>query len=313
MPSETHTGKPLYPIRAVSRITGLSVETLRAWERRYEAVTPQRGNRGRLYSEDDVSRLGQLRDAVSRGHAIGQIAGLSDEQLSVLTASRAGEGRSAEPQPEGDTVRISLDAARRAIERFDVATLDRELGRLAALLTARELIVTVVQPLMEWTGERWLSGALSIAQEHVASAGLRNLLGTLARLHTAPRPAATLVFGTPAGERHEFGVLSAAMLAAGGGLDTVYLGPDLPTDEIAGAVRATKARAAVIGVTGASEPGAAVAALEKLCSEMPAGTEVWAGGCKSANLARELKSLPLKYLENFDELAENLVRLGARF
>ena len=290
-------------------MTGLSVETLRAWERRYEAVVPQRGSRGRLYSEDDVSRLGQLRDAVARGHSIGQIAGLSDEHLSLLAEPRSLEGLSIEPAAAG----ISLDAARRAIERFDVAALDRELGRLAALLPGQELLRTVIQPLMEWTGERWQSGTLSIAQEHVASAGLRNLLGTLARVHPAPRSAATLVFGTPTGERHEFGALAAAIFAASGGLGAVYLGPDLPTDEIAGAVRATNARAAVVGVSGAPGLDASMAALAKLCSEMPEGTEVWAGGCKSADLVRELKSLPVVYLENFDELAGNLVRLGARF
>ena len=66
----------LYPIRAVSKQTGISIDTLRAWERRYQVVSPQRDERGRLFSAADVRRLKLLRAAVDQGHAIGQLAAL---------------------------------------------------------------------------------------------------------------------------------------------------------------------------------------------------------------------------------------------
>jgi len=46
-----------YPIRAVSKLTGIGIDTLRAWERRHSAVTPIRDDRGRLYTEADIARL----------------------------------------------------------------------------------------------------------------------------------------------------------------------------------------------------------------------------------------------------------------
>ena len=73
-----------YPIRAAASLTGLSIDTLRAWERRYQAVTPNRGKRGRAYGEGHIRRLILLRDAVVRGHAIGQVAGLEDGELEKL-------------------------------------------------------------------------------------------------------------------------------------------------------------------------------------------------------------------------------------
>src|SRR3954451_2185665 len=73
--------QPLYPIRAVSRMTGLSLDTLRAWERRYEAVVPARNDRGRVYSEADVARLKRLDELVKHGHAIGTTAASSDAEL----------------------------------------------------------------------------------------------------------------------------------------------------------------------------------------------------------------------------------------
>jgi len=77
-------GPALYPIRAVSRLTGIGIDTLRAWERRYGAVTPTRDDRGRMYTEADVERLRLLNGAVERGHSIGRLAGLSNDQLTEL-------------------------------------------------------------------------------------------------------------------------------------------------------------------------------------------------------------------------------------
>ena len=65
-----------YPIRVVSRMTGLSVDTLRAWERRYKVVSPERSAHGRLYEEADVQRFLRLRSLVGKGFAIGGVAGL---------------------------------------------------------------------------------------------------------------------------------------------------------------------------------------------------------------------------------------------
>src|SRR6188474_1449923 len=73
-----------YPIRAVSRLTGIGIDTLRAWERRHGAVTPVRDDRGRMYTDADVARLRLLSQAVEQGHSIGRLAGLTDADLHRL-------------------------------------------------------------------------------------------------------------------------------------------------------------------------------------------------------------------------------------
>ena len=71
-----------YRIGAVSRLTGIPPDTLRVWERRYDLVTPMRSEGGgRLYSQEDVTRLSVIKRLVDSGHAIGTIAELSMEQL----------------------------------------------------------------------------------------------------------------------------------------------------------------------------------------------------------------------------------------
>ena len=60
-----------YPIRAVAKLTGVAIDTLRAWERRHSAVTPIRDDRGRMYTDADIARLRLLRGAVEHGRRLG--------------------------------------------------------------------------------------------------------------------------------------------------------------------------------------------------------------------------------------------------
>ena len=84
-------GEALFQIKVVSKLTGLTADTIRAWERRYEAVQPVRSDSGvRMYTSAHVSRLELLRRVVSRGHAIGRVSHLSDDQLRGLLEEDTG-------------------------------------------------------------------------------------------------------------------------------------------------------------------------------------------------------------------------------
>ena len=132
------------PIRAVSKLTGISIDVLRVWERRYKSVVPARTARGRLYDAAQVRRLMLLRDATLAGHAIGQISKLEDRQIrELLAAPQAPET----PDPGGETtvIRPVLDA----IDNYDYTMANSELGVLASLLPIPELIFRVVHPLLD--------------------------------------------------------------------------------------------------------------------------------------------------------------------
>jgi DNA-binding transcriptional MerR regulator/methylmalonyl-CoA mutase cobalamin-binding subunit len=305
----------LYPIRAVSKLTGISIDTLRAWERRYQVVTPQRDERGRLYTEADVERLRLLSAALERGHAIGQVASLSDEELQTLIASpatapsEAGAPKPARTEEPAQALRLIVNA----VERLDYAEAERELSRLAAVLTARELVHRVALPLMRQVGEAWRQGELSVAQEHMISALLRNLLGALISLHRRSSPANRLLFATPSGEQHEFGILFSAMLAVGGGLGIIYLGANLPAEEILDVARKTAPQAVVLGFIGANGARAGIAEVQKVAQKLPSQIELWVGGPREESLVEEVGKTRALLIEDFEMLEQHLVRLGARF
>lgn len=298
-----------YPIRAVSRLTGIAIDTLRAWERRHGAVTPVRDDRGRMYTDADVARLRLLRDAVAQGHSIGRLAGLTDTDLRRLAVPA---GATAVPAVEPDR-RMPLDTAAlsAALHNYDAAGIDHELARLGAVTGPLDLLRDVLMPVLVQVGDDWHRGRASIAQEHLISSTIRNILGSFLRLYPHPHAPARLLFATPSGERHEIGTLGAAVLAASSGLGVAYLGPDLPAREIVESVKPAGAQVLVLGLTTASAGKARERELRAIVRDVPKDVELWAGGHGAERHAAIISPRGL-VLPDYYSYQQELVRLGGR-
>lgn len=263
---------PTYSVRAVVRLTGISEHVLRAWERRHSAVAPQRTPGGtRRYAPEDVARLRLLRAAVDAGHAIGAIARRSDGELRRLVA---------ETPPIENTPMAEMFAA---LERLDAPRLEYLLATQFAALGPRTFAREIAQPLLAEVGRRWEAGDLSIAAEHMASATTRSVLGSALRPGRDGPGRSPLLFATPPGERHEFGLLIAALLAVSAGANVVFLGTDLPVDEIASAAETTGAHVVVVGIS-SLPPEDARTAVSALRDAVPPGVELWIGGAACASI-----------------------------
>lgn len=82
---QTTREEPVYRSGAVARLTGIPVQTLRVWERRYKIVGPRQSASGqRLYAPAEVARLAVIKQLVDSGHAIGSIAMLGLDQLRAM-------------------------------------------------------------------------------------------------------------------------------------------------------------------------------------------------------------------------------------
>jgi DNA-binding transcriptional MerR regulator len=282
-----------YPIRAVARMTGISIDTLRAWERRYQAVTPVRDDRGRVYTDAHVARLKRLAALVEGGHAIGRIAALSDDELQRIELGSRAETAAA---PAVDLAPL-LDA----MQRYDLPTVEAQLNRHALLLQPQELIFSVVLPALRSVGDRWQAGAIRPAHEHLVSSVIRSVLGSLMRTMPRGAQAKKLVLASPSGERHELGLLSAGVLAAAAGVDVIYLGPDLPAADIVHVAVTAKADVVLIAVTIANAVNQRD--LRQL-SQLPDAIEIWCGGPQSAAVRDAIgpRVRSIARLEHFSEL-----------
>lgn len=298
---------PKYRIGAVSRLTGLSSDVVRVWERRYKAINPQRSDGGsRLYSDTDIARLRKLRQAVELGHAIGQVAKLPDQELETL----AGKHRATLTVSDldaNDPHRVTRERFLDAIARMDVIAADEEIHRAATLYPPRVIVKNIVSPLLEEIGERWAHQDFGIAQEHVATYLIRNLLSSLFRLYPPDEAAETIVLATPSGERHEFGILIGALIAATRGWRVVYLGVDLPAQEIVRTAKLTKARVLALSVI-APQNSQMAEELKTIADHIPAYTRVWIAGGDAQNHRALIEAANWILVRDFEDLDDRLKR-----
>lgn len=275
----THEAK--YRVGMVSKMTGLSTHTLRIWEKRYAAVVPERTEAGgRLYTDADVERLRMLHALVQSGHSIGGIARLADIDLRHMAA----QSPLPSTQPQLQHLPELRDRVLAAIERLRVDEAEQLLSRAALSTEPLEFLMGVVAPVMTEVGDRWARGELRIAHEHACSTVMRGLLFSLMRLYPSSEARRRVVVATPAAEDHELGALMVAMLAAMHGWNVLYLGTDLPAEEIAFAVASTGADLLMLSVTNL-EPKDSERELAAIERAVPARVKILAGGQAARALA----------------------------
>ena len=317
---------PRFPIRIAARRAGVSVDVLRAWERRYRAVSPARtGGEQRLYSEADVERLALLRELTDAGHSISAIAGVSSDELRRLRTSmgdaaagantvaasprRSGEGT--EPSDAPDVVGTCL----RAIRAHDSEAVHRLLQRESFRRATLAFLDEIATPLMRRVGDEWAAGHLSEAQERLASGALRRVLGVMLQYlrvedrdrDPAAQPPMRVMTTTLAGERHELGALMAAAVAADLGCDVSYPGADLPAPALAAAARRARADMLALSLLDGSAPRLAQRELSALRDLLPARTRIVIGGASAALLDDLLEPLGAERVDSLQEWKQLLL------
>jgi DNA-binding transcriptional MerR regulator len=280
-----------YSVGAITRASGLSAHVLRAWERRYGAVEPRRTPGGtRRYTEADLRRLVLLRRAVEAGHSIGAVARLPEADLERMLEASA-------PSPPSAT-----EAVLAAVQRLDGRETDRLLAMHFAALGPRAFAHQIAIPLLQEVGRRWEGGALGVAEEHLVSSLARNLLGAALRGSDAAARGVPLLFTTPSGERHEFGVLLGALLAVASGVNAVYLGPDLPASDVAQAASKLRAGGVVLGVV-CLHRRETQRYVDELRGLLAPEVEIWLGGGPGADIAAAPGVLRLADLPDLERRA----------
>lgn len=293
----------MYSIKAAAQATGLTVETLRAWERRYGVVVPSRDASGRrVYLAEDVLRLRRLREATERGHPIGRLATLSGDALAALL--NESPDRRIRAATNAFVERI-LDAAR----RFRTAECEQALTLAIAMLPPQQLVTEVLQPLLREVGDRWHRGEFAISQERLVSTVVRRHIGLMLDAYDRNASRAAIVFATLPGERHELGLLTSAMLCASRGFKTHYLGPDLPPAEIARYAREVDATIVALSIVLMDRIAEAPAQLAELAALLPATTAIWLGGSAAPELARHRLPSRCVALNDQAELEQRLTML----
>jgi DNA-binding transcriptional MerR regulator/methylmalonyl-CoA mutase cobalamin-binding subunit len=295
------------PIRVVARRTGLTPHVIRAWERRYKVLEPQRSETNRrFYSAADVEKLNLLQAAIASGHSIGRVAALSLQELRRIAVTDSSHSPSPAP-PAGKS--MFVEACLSAVQTLDERQLESQLGRANLALGHVGLTQKVIAPLLDRIGELWRSGDLPVAHEHMASSVIRSTLGAMREGFDLPESAPRIVATTPIGQLHEFGALLAGNAAASEGWRVTYLGPNLPAAEIAGAAKATEAKAVALSVIYPPNDPHLMAELKDLRRLLGSDVALVIGGRAARSYSSVIEEIGALHIEDLSSFRSQLERL----
>jgi MerR family transcriptional regulator, light-induced transcriptional regulator len=245
----------MYTIKQAAVRSGVPVQLLRAWERRYGVVRPERTGSGyRLYDETAIDRLRAMRQLIAEGWtastAAMRVRELDDSAVAEL-AGRLAAARPtpSAPEPDGTAALALREAFVEAAGRLDEPSFERILDEMFARGSFEQVASELVMPALVDLGQAWADGRVDVAGEHAASSAVQRRLGMAFMAAGAPLEHGDVVLvGMAPGARHDLGALAFATTARRSGLVVRFLGADLPVEDWVEAARRTDAIAAVVGI-----------------------------------------------------------------
>jgi DNA-binding transcriptional MerR regulator/methylmalonyl-CoA mutase cobalamin-binding subunit len=241
VPRQAIPRQGLLSIGALSSATGISIETIRTWERRYGFPAAERRPSGhRVYPIATVPRLRRIAQALARGHRPAQVLTASEADLESLLAATvpedSNEPRIPSSQEREDRVTQSpaddISPLLAATREFNADRLRRQFQQEWIRRGPMNFLEQCAAPYLQAVGDAWSDGSLDIRHEHFGSSllgdFLRNARAPLEERATGP----LVVLATPAGELHGLGLQMIALVLALAGCQTLVLGVDTPTSQI---------------------------------------------------------------------------------
>jgi methanogenic corrinoid protein MtbC1 len=249
----THDG-PRFNLKAVVKQTGLKPDTLRAWERRYGLPTPERSPGGhRLYSQGDIDTLKWLaarqREGLSIRRAVDlwrQIESEGRDPLRVATPIATRAAPVPLSHPAGGTVAQLREGWIDACLAYDEQRAVQLLSQAFALYPPETVVVEVLQRAVAQIGEDWYQGHVTVQQEHFCSGLVIRRLEALVMAAPPPTRPGRIVLACPAHEQHVIGPLILTFLLRRRGWEVVYLGADVPLEQLATTVAVTKPQLLIV-------------------------------------------------------------------
>ncbi|MBI2521062.1 MAG: MerR family transcriptional regulator [Bdellovibrio sp.] len=247
-----------YSIQMASRLSGVGIHTLRAWEKRYQAVVPQRSNNGRrVYSDQDISKLRMLNELCGLGSSIGSIANHSSSELEQLLAKfteKDNKQPSDMPLTSVTNKVVSRDALSHlllALQAYKLDVISHELNKLIGVLNPREFVFDVLYPLLQEVGAKVKQGEMTLAQEFAIASIVKFHVGHLlyGTFRNTRHSDKVFLFATPENNHHEFGILLCALMCVHYGHKFFYFGMNMPSEALIQAIAALEANYIILGTT----------------------------------------------------------------
>lgn len=297
-----------YPIKVVANQTGLTPATLRAWEKRYRGVVPERDTGGRrLYSEALLQRLRCVADLVHAGYRVSDVVDLDPAALQRTHREFASiaTNRPVEPTMEEDPIAAAVEAA----VSFDQPRLKQIILDVFSSQGELAMIDGFVFPVLTRMEERIYAGTAKLIHRSV----LESTLHTFLYDRLPPLDEATgmpiVAVGVPRGQEGTTGAVSSMLHAAAVGWYPILLGDEISGDDLAVAANAIGCKAILLSIVAHQHEEELVSELTNLVTATNGVPPILFGGRMSPTVIETLKDLGLHHLENMTALRRSLATI----
>lgn len=246
----------MFTIAKVADMIGVPAATLRAWERRYSIVSPHRTESGyRRYGQRDVNALVQMNSLIQSGWAPKEaavevlrsqvetaeqhvvngstVSTLQEQDFSITRVVQATFGQISEARTEHNGLLYPhlIDDFVDAAARIDQCRAEQIVDEVIPSAKFETVVDRWMMPTLQRLGDDWFKGAISIAGEHMVVNVLARRLSLAYEAAGTNPDGPRIVLGLPQGSLHELGLLAFATAIRRLGMNTTYLGSDLPITE----------------------------------------------------------------------------------
>lgn len=228
-----------YNIQIASNLSGVGTHTLRAWEKRYQAIVPERSDSGRrLYSDEDIEKLQLLSELCTLGNSIGAIANKPKSELKSILIKlgkkdfSSPQSLSLEENPQ--RAKEALNSLLFALNHFKLDILSHEVGKLKITLSSKDFALNILYPLIIKLNERVANGSLSQAQGNALSSILKFHIGHIVfkSYEQKFKNPNKITISTIDGDGQYFCSMLSALLCSHYNLNFFYLGKGEPNNSL---------------------------------------------------------------------------------
>jgi len=215
-----------YSIRDLERLTGIKAHTIRIWEKRYRLIEPARTSTNiREYCDAEVRKLLNISILNKNGFKISRIANLSADEITSNVNKLTESSSDTESFIENLTISM-IDLDEQKFEKI--------LNRSIIQLGYEDTIIRIILPFFVRIGLMWQTGTIHPAQEHFVSNLVRQkmMVAIDSQITGESETSKSFILFLPEGERHELGLLFANYMLRKRGHRVVYLGQDVPQQDL---------------------------------------------------------------------------------
>ncbi len=295
----------MHRIHRVAKLTGLSKDVIRVWERRFGILKPTRGaNRYRNYSDEDVALLRFLKEQLDAGGSIGELAKLGREEL-------LGRARASAPRTSfvDNTFSRLLRELLSTLNPFDRVIFEKRLNGAVAVVPFEEALHGILLPLQEQVGQLWHENHIDVAIEHYVTKQIQQkIFSAMNQLPVAEFGAKVVVAGPP-GEEHDIAALTVAYRCRVRGCRVYYLGANVPVAPLANFCGKVEPDLTIISFPLALSDDKATELVQALADEVSPVSNLAVGGYGAIAMRNLFVKYNITVLEDFAELDHRLDRL----